>query len=182
MWSKERMEEAIANDNVEFSLQKDGSYTVRSKSYLYDENGKIRRGKPVSVMNGPFTQDGTQEVRNLFDAKSVFDFTKPSELIKFFIGLEINGNNSRDYIISLIPQHFDLTLFISSEQQKVAQDFACQIFHFILVLQIKTSVNRKQDMAKVQIKSEKHTQPFGGIFSNSWSNFDIHSFQPYYST
>lgn len=99
VWSKERMEEAIANDNVEFSLQKDGSYTVRSKSYLYDENGKIRRGKPVSVMNGPFTQDGTQEVRNLFDAKSVFDFTKPSELIKFFIGLEINGNNSRDYII-----------------------------------------------------------------------------------
>ena len=67
VWSKERMEEAIANDNVEFSLQKDGSYTVRSKSYLYDENGKIRRGKPVSVMNGPFTQDGTQEVRDLFD-------------------------------------------------------------------------------------------------------------------
>ena len=99
VWSKERMEEAIANDNVEFSLQKDGSYTVRSKSYLYDENGKIRRGKPVSVMNGPFTQDGTQEIRDLFGGKSIFDFTKPSELIKFFISLEINGNNLRDYII-----------------------------------------------------------------------------------
>lgn len=75
VWSKERMEEAIANDNVEFSLQKDGSYTVRSKSYLYDENGNMRRGKPVSVMNGPFTQDGTQEVRDLFEGKSIFDFT-----------------------------------------------------------------------------------------------------------
>lgn len=85
VWSKERMEEAIANDNVEFSLQKDGSYTVRSKSYLYDENGNMRRGKPVSVMNGPFTQDGTQEVRDLFEGKSIFDFTKPTELIKFFI-------------------------------------------------------------------------------------------------
>lgn len=99
VWSKERMEEAIANDNVEFSLQKDGSYTVRSKSYLYDENGNMRRGKPVSVMNGPFTQDGTQEVRDLFEGKSIFDFTKPTELIKFFISLEINANNSKDYIV-----------------------------------------------------------------------------------
>ncbi len=99
VWSKERMDAAIANDDVEFSLQKDGTYTVRSKSYLYDENGKIRRGKPVSVLNGPFTQDGTQETRELFNGKSIFDFTKPSELIKFLMGLEINGDDSKDYII-----------------------------------------------------------------------------------
>ena len=99
VWSKERMEAAIANDDVEFSLQKDGSYTVRSKSYLYDENGNIRRGKPVSVLNGPFTQDGTQEVRDLFSGKSIFDFTKPSELIKFLVGLEINSDSSKDYIV-----------------------------------------------------------------------------------
>ena len=99
VWSKERMEAAIANDDVEFSLQKDGSYTVRSKSYLYDENGVIRRGKPISVMNGPFTQDGTQEVREHFNGKAIFDFTKPSELIKYFVGLEINDNNSKDSII-----------------------------------------------------------------------------------
>lgn len=99
VWSKERMEAAIANDDVEFSLQKDGSYTVRSKSYLYDENGNIRRGKPVSVLNGPFTQDGTQEVRDLFSGKSIFDFTKPSELIKFLVGLEINSDSSKDYVV-----------------------------------------------------------------------------------
>ena len=99
VWSKERMEAAIANDDVEFSLQKDGSYTVRSKSYLYDENGKIRRGNPFSVMNGPFTQDGTQEVRDLFSGYSIFDFTKPSELIIFLIGLEVNGDSSKDYIV-----------------------------------------------------------------------------------
>ena len=99
VWSKERMENAIANDDVEFSLQKDGTYTVRSKSYLYDEDGHIRRGKPVSVLNGPFTQDGTQEVRELFYGKSIFDFTKPSELVKFLIGLEINSINSKDYLV-----------------------------------------------------------------------------------
>ena len=99
VWSKERMEKAIANDDVEFSLQKDGSYTVRSKSYLLDENGNIRRGKPVSVLNGPFTQEGTQEVRDLFGGKSIFDFTKPSELIKYLVGLEINSDSSKDYIV-----------------------------------------------------------------------------------
>lgn len=99
VWSKERMNAAIANDDVEFSLQKDGSYTVRSKSYLYDENGNIRRGKPVSVLNGPFTQDGTQEMRELFAGKSIFDFTKPSELIKFLVGLEVNSDNQRDGVI-----------------------------------------------------------------------------------
>lgn len=99
VWSKERMDAAIANDDVEFSLQKDGSYTVRSKSYLYDENGNIRRGKPVSVLNGPFTQDGTQEMRELFAGKSIFDFTKPSELIKFLVGLEVNSDNQKDGVI-----------------------------------------------------------------------------------
>ena len=99
VWSKDRMEAAIANDDVEFSLQKDGTYTVRSKSYLYDENGVVRRGKPISVMNGPFTQDGTQEVRDLFNGKAIFDFTKPSGLIKYLIGLEVNDNSSKGTLV-----------------------------------------------------------------------------------
>lgn len=99
VWSKERMDKAIENNDVEFSLQKDGSYTVRSKSYLYDENGNIRRGKPVSILNGPFTQEGTKEMRELFNGKSIFDFTKPSTLIEYFLKLEINNNSSKDSLI-----------------------------------------------------------------------------------
>ena len=99
VWSKERLEAAIANDDVEFSLQKDGSYTVRSKSYLYGEDGSTRRGKPVSVLNGPFTQDGTKEMRNLFDDTAVFDFTKPSKLIEYLLNLEINDINDKNFII-----------------------------------------------------------------------------------
>ena len=148
VWSKERMEEAIANDNVEFSLQKDGSYTVRSKSYLYDENGKIRRGKPVSVMNGPFTQDGTQEVRNLFDAKSVFDFTKPSELIKFFIGLEINGNNSRDYII--------LDFF----------SFSTTTAHAVMQLNAEDGGNRKFIMVQLPEKTDEKSEAYKAGYPN----------------
>ena len=148
VWSKERMEEAIANDNVEFSLQKDGSYTVRSKSYLYDENGKIRRGKPVSVMNGPFTQDGTQEVRNVFDAKSVFDFTKPSELIKFFIGLEINGNNSRDYII--------LDFFSGSATTA----------HAVMQLNAEDGGNRKFIMVQLPEKTDEKSEAYKAGYPN----------------
>lgn len=148
VWSKERMEEAIANDNVEFSLQKDGSYTVRSKSYLYDENGKIRRGKPVSVMNGPFTQDGTQEVRNLFDAKSVFDFTKPSELIKFFIDLEINGNNSRDYII--------LDFFSGSATTA----------HAVMQLNAEDGGNRKFIMVQLPEKTDEKSEAYKAGYPN----------------
>ena len=99
VWSKERMEAAIANDDVEFSLQKDGSYTVRSKSYLYGEDGSTRRGKPVSVLNGPFTQDGTKEMRELFDDIAVFDFTKPSKLIEYLLNLEINDINDKNFIV-----------------------------------------------------------------------------------
>ena len=148
VWFKERMEEAIANDNVEFSLQKDGSYTVRSKSYLYDENGKIRRGKPVSVMNGPFTQDGTQEVRSLFDAKSVFDFTKPSELIKFFIGLEINGNNSRDYII--------LDFFSGSATTA----------HAVMQLNAEDGGNRKFIMVQLPEKTDEKSEAYKAGYKN----------------
>ena len=99
VWSKERLEAAIANDDVEFNLQRDGTYTVRSKAYLYDENGNTRRGKPVSILNGPFTQDGTREMRALFEDKSIFDFTKPSKLIEYLINLEVNDICDNDFVV-----------------------------------------------------------------------------------
>lgn len=96
VWSKERLELAIQNNEVEFNKQKDGTYSVRAKKYLYDENGNIRRGKPISILNGPFTQDGTQEIRNFFGTEDVFKFSKPSELIKYFVAFEINGTSSKN--------------------------------------------------------------------------------------
>ena len=99
VWGKERLEAAIRNNEVEFNKQKDGTYSVRAKKYLFDENGNIRRGKPLSILNGPFTQDGTQEIRNIFGSEDVFKFSKPSELIKYFIAFEINGMSSKNAVI-----------------------------------------------------------------------------------
>ena len=99
VWSRERLEEAIANDEVVFSRQKDGSYSVRAKKYLYDEQGNIRRGKPLSVMVRPLTQDGTEEIRHIFGSEDTFKFSKPSELIRFLITLEVNDKPNKSFTI-----------------------------------------------------------------------------------
>lgn len=99
VWSKERMLDAINKNEIEFNLQKDGSYSVRSKSYLYDEQGNMRRGKPLSFMNGPFNQEGTKDIRSLFEDKAIFDFTKPSALIEYLLSLEINDVDDKSYVV-----------------------------------------------------------------------------------
>lgn len=99
VWSCERLEAAIQNNEVEFNKQKDGTYSVRAKKYLYDEFGNIRRGKPITIFNGPFTQDGTKEIREHFGTEDAFKFAKPSELIRKLIAFEINGVSSKNAIV-----------------------------------------------------------------------------------
>lgn len=99
VWSRERLEAAIQNNEVEFNKQKDGTYSVRAKKYLYDEFGNIRRGKPITIFNGPFTQDGTKEIREHFGTEDAFKFAKPSELIRKLIAFEINGISSKNAIV-----------------------------------------------------------------------------------
>lgn len=99
VWSKERLQAAIENNEVEFNKQKDGTYSVRAKKYLIDEDGNMRRGKPVTIFNGPFTQDGTKEIREHFGTEDAFKFAKPSELIRKLIAFEINGQSSKNAVI-----------------------------------------------------------------------------------
>lgn len=98
VWEKERMMKAIENDEVVFNLQKDGSYNLRSKKYLRDEFGKERRGKPTTVYSESYTQNGTEDIRSLF-GKLVFEYTKPVQLIKYLLGLEVNNIDTRNDII-----------------------------------------------------------------------------------
>ena len=99
VWSKERLQAAIDNNEVEFNKQKDGTYSVRAKKYLIDEFGNVRRGKPISIFNGPFTQDGTKEIREHFGSEDAFKYAKPSELIRRLISLEINGKSNKNAIV-----------------------------------------------------------------------------------
>lgn len=99
VWSRERLLTAISNNEVEFNKKKDGSYSVRAKKYLIDENGNMRRGKPLSILNGPFTQDGTKEIRKYLGSEDAFKFAKPSELIRYFISFGINDKINKSAII-----------------------------------------------------------------------------------
>ena len=67
VWSKERMLEAIKNNNVDFMEKADGTVAVNSKQYLKDENGFMRRGKPTTFFDKVYTQNGTKEMSELFD-------------------------------------------------------------------------------------------------------------------
>ncbi|MGG0717654.1 DNA methyltransferase [Robertmurraya massiliosenegalensis] len=98
VWSKERMENAIKEDLVEF-VEKDGKFSVYSKTYIYDENGNKRRGKPLSLMDGPYNQEATADIRQLFEDKTVFNFSKPEKLVRNLISMDLNDKNDKDFYV-----------------------------------------------------------------------------------
>lgn len=97
VWSEERLLKAIENNEVVFNKQKDGVYSVRSKQYLLDEKGNERKGKPLSFMNGPFTQEGTTDIVELF-GYNPFGFVKPVNLINYLFSFSINNSCSNKEI------------------------------------------------------------------------------------
>ena len=78
--------------------EKNGQYSVRFKQYLRDENGVVRKGKPLSLLTFCFNQDGTKEMEDLL-GRGVFDFPKPTELIKYFLSLRINEQDDNEFIV-----------------------------------------------------------------------------------
>jgi len=84
-WSKDRVIEAMKNDELVFTKKNDG-WTVDYKQYLKDEDGVVRGAKPYTVLDGPYTQRGTAEIEQIFGNGKVFTFPKPSELIEEFLG------------------------------------------------------------------------------------------------
>lgn len=80
-WGRERVQEALKNNEIEFTKTKNGEWVLSSKQYLFDENGEIRETKPFSIIDDIFTQHGTNEIVDIFGNAKIFDFPKPSELI-----------------------------------------------------------------------------------------------------
>lgn len=97
IWSQERVQEAYDNDWLQIN-EKDGKYSVRFKQYLKDEFGSMRKAKPISILNGPFNQDGTAELDEIFGKKK-FNNPKPTSLIEYLISMIINGDEGKNGII-----------------------------------------------------------------------------------
>ena len=83
-----KIKAAIANDEVVVN-ENDGKVSVRAKQYLKDENGKVREKKPLSILIGPFNQEGTKETDELL-GDGVFSFPKPVALIRQLLSLTVN--------------------------------------------------------------------------------------------
>ena len=98
LWSKERVIEAQKQNMLVFNPQSDGSFKIRFKGYLKDENGIIRRGKPLSILDGPYTQEGSKDFENLFP-KAVFPFPKPVRLLKDLFSIRTDENEDDDIIL-----------------------------------------------------------------------------------
>ena len=97
-WSSERMEEAIAKGEVEFVKSKNGDWSVYSKQYLKDETGKTRDSKVFSIIDGVYTQHGTNEIVKYFGNARVFPFPKPSMLLKKLVELG-SSDDKNDLIV-----------------------------------------------------------------------------------
>lgn len=129
-WSKERAMAALANDELVFT-QKSDEWTVNYKQYLKNEDGEDRGAKPYSIIEGPYTQEGTGEVIEALGDGKIFPFPKPSRLIAhllaympndalildFFAGsgttaeavmrLNAEDGGQRKFILVQIPQRID---------------------------------------------------------------------------
>lgn len=97
VWEESRLLKAIVDNEVIIKKIDDGKFSVRSKQYLKDENGIVRKGKPLTILLGPYNQEGTAEIKDLL-GKEIFPFPKPSELIKYFFSFRINEKDEMNGI------------------------------------------------------------------------------------
>lgn len=97
IWERSRLLKAIEDGNVVFN-EKDGKWSVRFKQYLKDEHGVMRLGKPISILTGPYNQDGTAELETIFGNRTTFPNPKPMELIKYLFSFVFNGEDCKDGI------------------------------------------------------------------------------------
>lgn len=79
-WAKERALTALANNELSINKTKKG-WSVNYKQYLFGSDGEERAAKMYSVLDGPYTQAGTGEVKDLLGDGKAFSFPKPSNMV-----------------------------------------------------------------------------------------------------
>ncbi|MBN2475313.1 MAG: hypothetical protein JXB62_11930 [Pirellulales bacterium] len=90
-WKKERTLKALADDELVFTSS-NGGITVSYKQYQFDEEGEERGAKPFSVIDGIYTQHGTEAVASILGDGKAFPFPKPPALIKRLLQFGADSN------------------------------------------------------------------------------------------
>lgn len=91
-WGKERALTALKNDELVIA-EKAGKISVSYKQYLRDPAGEERRRKPTTIIEGHYTQHGTQESVALFGQNGKFAFPKPEGLLEYILEASTNSGD-----------------------------------------------------------------------------------------
>ena len=146
IWEKKRLYDAYNKGEIVIN-EKNGKYSVRFKQYLRDENGVMRKGKPLSLLTFVFNQDGTKEMEELL-GRGIFDFPKPTELIKYFLSLRINEIEDNEYTV--------LDFFSGSSTTA----------HAVMQLNAEDGGTRKFIMVQLPEETEKKSEAYKAGYKN----------------
>ncbi len=91
-WSRERVEKALEQNLIVFTHSRSGT-SVSYKQYLRESDGSRRGAKPFSVLDGPYTQDGTRDLAQHFKGHAPLQFPKPLELLERLIEIGMGANS-----------------------------------------------------------------------------------------
>ena len=137
VWSKERVEDAMKHGEIGFTESKSGEVTPYIKQYLKDRNGVIRKTKKQTLIDNVFTQNGTKEVQDIFGESNVFNFPKPSDLIKQL--LEIANVESDDIVLDCFAGSSSTVHAI----EKYSQENSCLVNFFMIQIPEELPTNSK---------------------------------------
>ncbi|HEY0080663.1 MAG TPA: site-specific DNA-methyltransferase [Pyrinomonadaceae bacterium] len=98
-WDRERAMTALEKKELHFVKNRDGKWSVHTKQYLKDEEGKQRETKAFSIIDNAFTQLGTAEIAEVFGDSKIFPFPKPTKLIKSLV--QIANASAGDIVLDL---------------------------------------------------------------------------------
>ncbi|MFA5271874.1 MAG: site-specific DNA-methyltransferase [Candidatus Omnitrophota bacterium] len=85
--SKEEFERRKKNNEIGFRKDKNNVWQIYTKTYLYDNDGHMRRVKARSILKQEivgFTQNGNKMIDHIF-GDEIFSNSKPIELLKYFM-------------------------------------------------------------------------------------------------
>lgn len=98
-WDRQRVMAAIEKNDLFFMKDRSGKWSVHTKQYLKDENGKQRETKAFSIIDNAFTQLGTSEIAEIFGDSKIFPFPKPTKLLNAL--MQIANVSPEDVILDL---------------------------------------------------------------------------------
>jgi adenine-specific DNA-methyltransferase len=142
-FSKETMAQKISEGRILFP--KDPNGRPREKKFLNELETSTTGVSSVLSESVGYTLHGTKEVRNLFDDK-YFDFPKPVELIKFFLGQGTSSNEN--YVI--------LDFFSGSATTA----------HAVMQLNSEDGGNRKYIMVQLPEQTDENSEAYKAEYKN----------------